>query len=903
MREMREMNDAKIEQLIINSAYREPEFFWKYDDEPGKFVKVIGRRPSGFVVKKSAKDEGTFIEIELVNKLRTQVSAWREKGYTGITGTTRTLLEHWHNDSVRYFPFFWCQLDAIETLIFLTEAHEIFRAGLEIPNDGGHFRRLCTKLCTGGGKTIVMSMLIAWQVCNKVNYPTDKRFTKNILVITPNLTVKSRLQVLRNDRSPNYYEQFSIVPPELQDRLTQGRIVIHNWQALEFETQEDIDKKKIVDKRKPKSENAYANGIVGNMKNILVINDEAHHAYRLKPEEIKRKASKEEKASQREATVWISGLDKIDIARRITTCYDFSATPYVPGKNTADEDSLFRWIVSDFSLNDGIESGLVKTPRFVVRDNTVPDAATYWSRLSHIYGDDSVKSDLNRAAQSNEELPDLVRNAYMLLGRDWRAVYEYWQSCGKNIPPVMITVANRTETAARIEYAFMNRNIDAPGLDEHILRIDSKKLDEPNSNADELREIADSVGREGMKGEQIRNVISVGMLSEGWDARNVTHIMGLRAFTSQLLCEQVIGRGLRRTSYDTPQNPEGLFSPEYVNVFGIPFEFLPHEDTKGKAVPDRKTTLIKVLPEREELRISWPNIQRIEYVMTQTLRLDVEDIPELELDAGNTSLSAELVPVLDGKADLTKCSTIELDEIYGQIRLQRMIFSAAGKIYDRTATQWQKEGVTLMQLAQVIHLTEEYLRNGRIKIMPEIFGNNSVRRNIVYALNMERIINYLWKYITSENTERLLPVLDPMKNVCSTGDMSSWYTSRPSHETTKSHINRCVYDSTWEASTEYFLESSNQVKAWAKNDHLGFYVSYMHKGTVKRYIPDFLIRLANDKTLILEVKGIESEQDKAKREALSDWVRVVNDMQTYGEWVCDVVSSPSNVESIIIKYL
>ena len=356
-----------------------------------------------------------------------------------------------------------------------------------------------------------MAMLIAWQVCSKVNYPSDKRFTKNILVITPNLTVKQRLEVLKNSCEENYYSQFSIVPPELQDRLTQGKIIIRNWQALMYETEDDIAKRKSIDKRPPKSDNAYSRELVGDMKNILVINDEAHHAYRIIDGNKRKKLSKEEKESQREATVWIEGLDRIDRARRITACYDFSATPFVPGINVNDEEGLFKWIVSDFSLNDGIESGLVKTPRFVVRDNTAPDPETYRTKLSHIYADSKVKDDLTRKnAQENESLPDLVRNAYMLLGHDWRILFDEWREAGKIVPPVMITVANNTSTAARIAYAFENHKIDTPGLSEGILRIDSKILDDVKSaDAEILREKADTVGKEGCAGEQVRNVISV----------------------------------------------------------------------------------------------------------------------------------------------------------------------------------------------------------------------------------------------------------------------------------------------------------------------------------------------------------------------------------------------------------
>ncbi|MBQ3695292.1 MAG: DEAD/DEAH box helicase family protein [Synergistaceae bacterium] len=897
---------AKIDRLIINSPYEEPKSHWVYDHEAQEFQIVEGRRKAGyFVAKPGAKkydDEGRFIEIELVNRIRERVRQWRDGGYQGITNTTRDLLSHWHDESARPdSPFFFCQLDAIETLIFLYESLSEYRSGILIQDDGSEFRRLCTKLCTGGGKTIVMAMLIAWQISNSVSYPRDKRFTRNILIVAPNLTVKKRLQVLLPDSScENYYSRFQVMPPGMNELLNQGNILIRNWQALEPEKEDT----KSVDKRGPKSDNAYCQSKIGDMKNILVINDEAHHAYRLTPENKKGKSSEE----KREATVWIQSLDRIHRARKITCCYDFSATPFVMRNSRGkDEEGLFTWIVSDFGLSDGIESGLVKTPRIVVRDNAVPDSETYKSKFYHIYADPSVKENLNSSSDKEVPLPDLVTNAYMMLGLDWKEVYDEWKAAGRLTPPVMITVANTTETAARIEYAFTHDAVmTAPELKHNLLRIDSKVLDGMNTEeAARLRDAIDNVGKEGTNGEQIRNVISVGMLSEGWDARTVTHIMGLRAFTSQLLCEQVVGRGLRRTSYDV--NDAGMFSPEYVNVFGIPFAFLPHEDSKKGAVPTKPTIQIKVLPEREEYKISWPEVLRLEYVMRETLSLDVDSVPEIELDAAGTRISADLAPVIDGKMNLSMCSDIDLEKLYGAIRMQRMIFDSAGRVYDlmlaNSNTEWQKHGTKLILLGQVIKLTEDYLSGGQIKVTPELFMLNETRRKIIIALNMERIITHIWSSIKSESTEKIIPVINNSRRERSTGDMLSWYTSRPCHETIKSHISHCVYDSALESSTMYALEHNANVKSYAKNDHLGFYVNYVYKGQVKRYVPDFFVRLKNNITLILETKGIESEQDKEKKRALSDWIKAVNNTNRFGEWACDMSKSPADIDGIIAKYI
>lgn len=437
---------AGINQLIINSAFREPAHHWKYDLNGQTFVKEPGRRPAGYFIagqgSNQYNDIGQFIELPLVNKIRPRVKAWRQAGYPGVTGVTQKLLDHWNDKDARQYQFFFCQMDAIETIIWLTEAPEADKVGIEIPGDGGLFRRICTKLCTGGGKTTVMAMLIAWMVCNKATYPQDKRFSKNVFIVAPGLTVKSRLQVLQTGGEDNYYTQFNVVPIGLMDKLRQGKVLITNWQALAWDSEEAIKKRRSVDKRGAKSDEAYTREVLGEManaQNILVINDEAHHAWRKNPEN-KGKLTKEQKEAEQEATIWISGLDRIHKTRSILTCYDFSATPFAPSGKKNDEEALFGWIVSDFGLNDGIESGLVKTPRVVVRDDGMPDAATFRSKLYHIYADDTVKDDINRPAPPEEPLPDLLTQAYYLLGKDWQVLYQAWKEAGAVVPPVMITV-------------------------------------------------------------------------------------------------------------------------------------------------------------------------------------------------------------------------------------------------------------------------------------------------------------------------------------------------------------------------------------------------------------------------------------------------------------------------------
>lgn len=933
------MERNTIDRLIINSPYEEPHRYWRYNRESRTFTLVEGeRRPAGYVVasesSKSFDDPGVFVEIPLVNQIRPRVNAWRKAGYPGISGITRRLLEHWTNpEEFESRRFFFCQLEAIETLIWLVEAAPAERVGIEVPSDGGAFRRICSKMATGSGKTIVMAMAIAWHVLNKTTYPHDARFSKNVLVIAPGLTVKSRLAVLEPSHAANYYDAFRIVPEGLMEKLRQGKVIVRNWHALNWETEAKINKRRSVDKRGAKSNEAYVRDVLGDMagaSNILVVNDEAHHAWRVSAESKIKGITKDE---IEEATKWVGGLDRINDARGVLVAYDFSATPFVPSGKKSSEEALFGWIVTDFGLNDAIESGLVKTPRVVVRDDAVPDAKTYKSRLYHIYNDPEAKVDLNRKAEPQEPLPDLVINGYYLLGYDWRETAKAWADAGFRTPPVMISVANRTETAARIKYAFDHKkvHIDELADPERTLHIDSKVLEEAEAaeepitgleveggddeeaeddapkrkltkkqQAELLRRQVDTVGQVGKPGEQIQSVVSVGMLSEGWDAKTVTHIMGLRAFTSQLLCEQVVGRGLRRTAYEL--NPEtGLFDPEYVNIFGVPFTFLPHESQDGAIpAPPKPKTAIEPDPAKASSEISWPNIIRIDHVFRPRLSLDWSKVRPLELNASQTAKLAELAPVLEGKPDVTKVAQIDLQRLASEFRTQKIIFEASRDVYEQMQKDWKGGREAL--LAQLFRLVEEFIRSKKITVIPALFNQDDLNRRLIITLNMTKVVQHIWEAIRFENAEKLEPVFDRDRPIRSTGDMGTWYTGRPCERNDRSHINFSVYDSAWEANEAFELDHNPDVDAWVKNDHLSFEILYVYRGVVRKYRPDFLVRFKPGNLLVLETKGKDTEQDRRKREFLSEWVNAVNGHGGFGHWSWDVSLNPGDIKDVLARH-
>ena len=930
--------------LIINSPFEPPTHHWRRKSDR-QLELVSGRRPAGYEIFDTRNNTTRVVTLDLVNRIRERVAEWRTAGWPGLTSITRQLLEHWQDRSpIRQYPFYFCQLEAIETLIWHVEAPAEFRQGIFVPGDGGPWERICSKMATGTGKTALMAMIITWQVLNALAYPKETaKFASRVLIIAPGLTVRERLQILRPGHPQNYYDEFSLCPNEaLRQKLNGIELLIENWHTL----MPARPPERSVVRKGAENDEAYVRRVLGPLaasRNLIVLNDEAHHAYR-RPAELKisRKDVESLGIDLEEATCWIAGLDRIHRQRRIVRCFDLSATPFAPTGKTSTEAALFDWVVSDFGLNDAIEAGLVKTPRVVIRDDALPDARTYRSRLYHLYRETEVGEDINRrGAQATEALPQLVRIAYTLLGADWRATRQSWQAAGHDIPPVMLTVCNRTETAARIEHYFGSGDVQWPELQapERTLRVDSKVLakaeageaagsdkayeerlqaivaatDIPATRKAELRAlkkeellraIVDNVGKRGTGGQDLQNVISVAMLSEGWDAKNVTHILGLRAFTSQLLCEQVVGRGLRRVAYETEtvRCPDGvereLFRPEYVNVFGVPLTvFQDSEEGGAPPPPPRPSTAVQSLAERSDFEIVWPNVLRIDAVVRPELTIDWAQVPALKIDPARIQLSAELAPALGDAADLSRAVSIDLEKLPADFRLQRLLFVAARKAFEQLRPGYEGSREWLVQ--QLIRLVERFFASDRLEI-PSRFHQDPLRRRILIALSIDEIVQHVIGQIEQRNVERLEPVFDPQWPIGSTRQMRTWYTTRPCLETAKSQISHAVADSTWEQYTVGRLEACAGVAAFARNDHLGFQVHYLWHGSRRRYVPDFLIRFANGKQMVLEIKGEDSEQDRCKRRALDAWVQAVNSRGGFGVWCRDVVcGKPARIDDVL----
>lgn len=936
--------------LIISSPFECPTYHWERNPQNSQLDLKQGRRPASYEIFDTRSNTLRSVELELVNRIRQRVNEWREADYPGITAITRQLLTHWYDkETTRPYEFYFCQIEAIETLIWHVEATPEFKQGIAIQGDGGEWERLCNKMATGSGKTTVMSMIITWQVLNAITYPKrHKDFSKAIFIVAPGLTVKERLQILMPGHPQNYYDDFSLCPNEvLRQKLNQAEILIENWHSLMPQKEPE----RSVVKKGKESDEAYVRRVLGslaNHKNIVIINDEAHHAYR-KPAEVKisKKDAEEFGIDLDEATRWVEGLDRIHKVRGIIRCFDLSATPFAPTGKKTTESALFEWVISDFGLYDAIEAGLVKTPRIVVRDSALPSTKDLKPKLYHLYREEEVREDLNRKADPHEALPQIVQQAYTLLGADWREAMMAWEKAGMTSPPVMLTVCNRTETAARIEHYFNKGDalwaeLQAP---ERTLRVDSKVLDKAEKGEkgdsdvayearlkeiveainlpqdkkqellalkkeDLLRAIVDNVGKRGTAGQNLQNVISVAMLSEGWDAKNVTHIMGLRAFSSQLLCEQVIGRGLRRVGYDTQpvECPDGivrdLFAPEYVNIFGVPLSIFQDVGEGGtNPQPPKPTTQISTLAERSAFEITWANVLRVDSVLKEKLVVDWDKVPSVELDPSEIHVSADLAPALGGATDLSKAVGIDLESLPEEFRMQKLLFIAARKAFENVQQGYTGSKEILIQ--QLIRLSEEFLKSDKIHI-PSLFHQEPLKKRILIALSMDKVVQHLVTYVHQANVTVLEPIFDLDKPIGSTADMRTWYTTRLCQPTEYSQISHVVADGSWEAYAANVLEKFGRdkvISSYAKNDHLGFNIYYMWNGSKRKYVPDFLIRLANGKSLVLEIKGQDSDQNKAKRIALDMWVKAVNQKGGFGTWCWDVVKEePSRMHDVIIEH-
>ena len=560
-----------VENPILNSPFEEPR---RHYDFSGPVPRIVeGRRPAGYHgVPRTDQAHGAiaaheFFPLPLVNDIRERIRAWRAAGYPNVTRTTRDLLDHWNRPERR--PLFFCQREAVETMIWLAEGTAADRQGIEIPLDVpndlesaqksyGPLRRYCAKMATGSGKTIVMAMLSAWSIVNKVVNRQDARFSDAVLIVGPNLTVKERLQVLDPNRADNYYDAFELLPAGFRDLLSRGRVFVTNWHI--FAVQDDERRHGIV-QRGRESDTAFVRRVLGRdlggSQPLLVINDEAHHAYRPAPpvpdgeqldlREMSAEEKKEAEEFAKEATVWVGGLDRVNAVRGMRAVFDLSATPFYLKGTGYQEGAPLPWIVSDFGLVDAIESGITKVPRVPVADDSGRPDPKYFHLWRQIMARlPQSERETNKRKAKPEAVWREAEGAFTTLADKWKATAEQFAEAEHPVPPCMIVVAANTALASVISSAVKNGDVTDALKDDYTLAIDSRVLAEAEGAEDGgtvdqaqqlLRLTTATVGKAAWPderppvgfeslptppGKDVRCVVSVGMLTEGWDASNVT---------------------------------------------------------------------------------------------------------------------------------------------------------------------------------------------------------------------------------------------------------------------------------------------------------------------------------------------------------------------------------------------
>ncbi|MBI2212841.1 MAG: DEAD/DEAH box helicase family protein [Acidobacteria bacterium] len=972
---------------MLNSPYEYPRQHWELDESGQPTNRLVEtRRRAEFITpipkpkkrnkaqtdlafkdEKGISDEHQQYEItaSAINELRQYVDRWRalpNPAHWNVSPETARLLQHWRHHPFNNLRPFFCQVEAAETLIWLVEVAPHVRAGKKFlehiananKDANPELLRIALKLATGAGKTTVMAMLIAWQTINAVRRPNSKNFTRGFLIVAPGITIKDRLRVLQPNDPDSYYRSRELVPNDMLIDVAKAKIVITNYHAFKLRETLEISKggRALLQGRGgAEIETLETEGqmiqrvmpeLMG-MKNVMVINDEAHHCYREKPgeeedEELKGDERVEAEKNLEAARLWINGIETVKRKLGVERVIDLSATPFFLRGSGYAEGTLFPWTMSDFSLMDAIECGIVKLPRVPVADN-IPgaDVPIYRDLWSHIGPKMPKKGRGKSGALDPLSIPVELQTALAALYGHYKKTFELWQEARIAVPPCFIVVCNNTSTSKLVyDYiaGFDRTNDDGSvspvagrlslfcNSDEHgnplarprTLLIDSQQLESGEAlddkfhdiAADEierfkrerrerggsgvddptdheiLREVMNTVGKRGQLGESIRCVVSVSMLTEGWDANTVTHVLGVRAFGTQLLCEQVIGRALRRQSYDL--NEDKLFNVEYADILGIPFDFTA-KPVVAPPQPPRETIHVKAItPERDACEIRFPRVEgyRVE--------LPDERLEAKFTDDSRLVLTPEFIgaTVTRNEGIIGEGVDLTLEHTGQDTRTSTVLMNLTKHLLFR---HFRDDGgdPKLYLFGQLKRIAREWLEN-----YLECRGG-TYPAQLVYVqladLACEKITAAVRNRYADER--RIMATLDPYNASGSTRhvNFNTSKTSRWQTNPERCHINWSILDSDWEAEFCRVAEAHPRVRAYVKNHNLGLEVPYLYQGEARRYRPDFIVLVDDGRgpddplQLVVEIKGLRDESDKQKKLAMeTQWIPGVNNLGTFGRW-------------------
>lgn len=982
------MSDQFFTQPILNSPYEYPQRHWELDSDgqPTQEIKE-SRRSAEFItpIPKPKKrkdlqkqlplvlDEGLGISTAdqqydptgTINLIRGLVDNWRRipnPNNWKVTPETARLLQHWRHYQFSGSRPFFCQVEAVETLIWLTEVApqsgtrekailEQLKAASEDANP--ELLRIALKMATGSGKTTVMAMIIAWQTINSVRRPNSRKFTRGFLVVAPGLTIRDRLRVLQPNDPDNYYSNRELVPKDMLPDLGKAKIVITNYHAFKLRERISLPptSRALLQGRGEELSTLETEGqmlqrvmpeLMG-MKDIMILNDEAHHCYREKTDksdddELKGDDRKEAEINNEAARLWVTGLETVKRNLGIAQVIDLSATPFFLKGSGYAEGTIFPWTVSDFSLMDAIECGIVKLPRVPVADN-IPGGEM--PKFRDIWG--NISSKMPKKGRGKTEgldplsLPTQLQTALDALYGHYEKTFQLWKEAGISTPPCFIIVCQNTSISKLVydyvsgfqyekndgSIGFQNgrlklfQNFDEygnPFARPNTLLIDSEQLESGDaldnnfrqmasdeieryrreilqrtgdqqqadniSDSDLLREVMNTVGKSDTLGAQIRCVISVSMLTEGWDANTVTHILGIRAFGTQLLCEQVVGRALRRQSYDL--NEEGLFNVEYADILGIPFDFTAKPVVSKPQTPRQTIHVRAVRPDRDQFEIVFPRVEGYRVELDQemlTAEFNEDSVLELSPDLVGPSITKN-AGIIGEDIDLNLIHTNDL-------RLSTVLFHLTTRLL---YNKWRdpNEEPKLHLFGQLKRIVKQWLDNDYLVCKGGTYPAQLMYQELA-DMACERIHAGITRALVGDRP--ITAILDPYNPKGSTSYVN-FVTSKASRwqtDSRKCHVNWAILDSNWEGEFCRVLEAHPKVRAYVKNHGLGLEVPYRYGSVTRRYLPDFIVQIDDGQpdclNLIVEIKGYRGEDAKEKKSTMDTyWIPGVNNLATYGRW-------------------